>query len=75
MNLEEANMGKITLNVEGMSCGHCSGMVKRTLEEIDGISRVSVDLEGKKASFDVRNDALVETAIKEVTEAGYKAYR
>ncbi len=62
----------VTLNVEGMSCGHCSGMVQRTLEEIEGISDVSVDLEGKKATFKTDNDALIETAIKEVTDAGYK---
>lgn len=64
---------KITLTVEGMSCGHCSGMVQRTLEEIDGISNVSVDLDGKKATFNADSTALVDTAIKEVTEAGYKA--
>lgn len=66
---------KITLNIEGMSCGHCSGTVQRTLEEIKGIKNVSVDLEGKKATFEAGNDSLVETAIKEVTEAGYKASR
>ena len=65
--------GNITLNVDGMSCGHCSGMVQRTLEAIEGISNVSVDLEGKKASFDADNQDLIEKAIKEVTEAGYKA--
>ncbi len=64
---------KITLTVEGMSCGHCSGMVRKTLEEIVGISNVSVDLEGKKASFDVDQDSLVDTAIKEINDAGYKA--
>ncbi len=63
----------ITLNVDGMSCGHCSGMVQRTLDEIKGISNVSVDLDGKKATFDADTPDLVDTAIKEVTEAGYKA--
>jgi copper chaperone CopZ len=64
---------KITLTVDGMSCGHCSGMVKRTLEEIDGITRVSVDLEGKKAHFETADASLVEKAVKEINEAGYKA--
>ncbi len=63
----------ITLNVDGMSCGHCSGMVQRTLEEIDGISNVSVDLDGKKASFTADTSNLIEKAIQEVTQAGYKA--
>ncbi len=64
---------KISLNVEGMSCNHCSGMVLRTLEEIDGVSNVSVDLDTKKAVFDVDTSDLVDKAIKEVTDAGYKA--
>jgi copper chaperone CopZ len=63
----------ITLNVEGMTCNHCSGMVKRTLEEIKGISNVSVDLDAKKAFFDADTADLIDTAVKEVTEAGYKA--
>lgn len=64
---------RITLNVDGMSCGHCSGMVQRTLEEISGISDVDVDLEGKKASFTIAEQALVETAVKEINDAGYRA--
>ncbi len=64
---------KITLNVDGMSCGHCSGMVQRTLEGIKGISNVVVDLNGKKANFEVSEETLVEKAVKEINEAGYKA--
>ncbi|MCP3875230.1 MAG: heavy-metal-associated domain-containing protein [Desulfobacteraceae bacterium] len=64
---------KTTLNVDGMSCSHCSGMVQKTLEEIEGISNVSVDLEEKKASFDIEQEDLVDTAIKQINDAGYKA--
>ncbi len=64
---------KITLNVEGMSCGHCTGMVQRTLEEIDGVYNVSVDLDTKKACFETETSSLIDKAIKEVTEAGYQA--
>ncbi len=64
---------KITIGVDGMSCGHCSGMVKKTLEEMPGISNVSVDLEGKKAVFDADNPDLIDKAVEAVTEAGYTA--
>ena len=64
---------KVTLNVEGMSCSHCSGTVQRTLEQIEGISNVSVDLNAKKASFDTDNSELVDKAIKEINKAGYRA--
>ncbi len=64
---------KIILNIEGMSCGHCSGMVQKTLEGIGGIANISVDLEGKKAFFETTDSNLIEKAVKEVTNAGYKA--
>ena len=64
---------KITLNVDNMSCGHCSGMVQKTLEAIAGISEISVDLGAKKANFCVQEDALVTQAIDAVTKAGYPA--
>ncbi|MFH2059614.1 MAG: heavy metal-associated domain-containing protein [Pseudomonadota bacterium] len=63
----------VILNVEGMSCKHCSGMVQKTLEGINGISNVCVDLDGKKASFEVQSPDLVDQAILSVAQAGYKA--
>lgn len=62
-----------TLKVENMSCGHCSGMVQKTLEDIEGVSNISVDLEGKKATFDVDSVDLIDTAEQKITEAGYPA--
>ena len=64
---------KVSINVDGMSCGHCSGMVQKTLEEIEGLSNISVDLDGKKAYFETADGNLIEKAVKEVTKAGYKA--
>lgn len=42
------------INVEGMSCGHCSNAVKNLIEEVDGIVAVEVDLGSNEAhvSFD-----------------------
>lgn len=42
------------INVEGMSCGHCSNAVKNLIEEVEGIESVEVDLGAKEArvSFD-----------------------
>jgi Cu+-exporting ATPase len=66
---------KVTLTVDNMSCGHCSGMVQKTLEAITGISDIKVDLEAKKASFSTGEKNLVEQAIDAVTKAGYPAAR
>ena len=64
---------KIRLNIEGMSCSHCAGMVQKTLEQISGISNVKVDLDAKKASFDAETSALIDIAVKAINEAGYTA--
>lgn len=42
------------IEVEGMSCGHCSNAVKNLIEEVDGVKTTEVSLENKEAivSFD-----------------------
>jgi len=39
----------LALTVDGMTCGHCSRAVKELIEELKGISEVSVSLENKEA--------------------------
>jgi copper chaperone len=62
-----------TLDVKGMSCGHCVQAVETSVKELGGIQSVKVDLTSNKVtvSFD---EAEVELAkIKEaVEEAGYE---
>jgi copper chaperone CopZ len=50
-------------------------MVNKTLEEIPGISNVSVDLEGKKAVFDADTPNLIDKALAAVTGVGYTVSR
>ena len=64
---------KVTINVGNMNCGHCSGMVQKTLESIQGISEILVDLEGKKAVFSAQDEGLINTAVEAITKAGYPA--
>lgn len=66
---------KITLKVENMNCGHCSGMVEKTLKSIPGLSGISVDLEGKKACFTAEEESLADQAAEAVAKAGYPASR
>lgn len=51
-----------TLKINGMNCRHCTGSVKKALESIPGLSQVTVDLEGKKASFN--NDGTAREEIR-----------
>lgn len=66
---------EITLNVEGMSCNHCVQAVHRTLEEIEGLTDIMVDLDKKSARFkmDPQKSGSVDTVIAQVTNAGYPA--
>lgn len=41
-----------TIKVEGMKCQHCVDNTKKALEELDGIGKVTVNLEKGEVSFD-----------------------
>ncbi|QSX05161.1 heavy metal translocating P-type ATPase [Sedimentibacter sp. zth1] len=66
----EMTMEKIIL-VGGMSCGHCSSRVEKALSAVDGVEKVSVNLETKEAK--VTLNKYVESSILENTiiEVGY----
>lgn len=60
------------LNVEGMSCMHCVHAVKTAVESLPGISKVDVDLIGKKVEVGFDPEKVGIDAIKEkIVEAGY----
>ncbi len=61
---------KMVLLVEGMSCGHCKKAVEDAVGKLDGVEKVSVDLESKKV--EIEGSDLDEKEIKEIIEdAGY----
>lgn len=39
---------KKIINVEGMHCGHCASKVENALKEIEGVSKVKVNLDKKQ---------------------------
>ena len=71
-NKGEDNMEKI-LNVEGMSCNHCTASVKKALEGLDGVKEADVSLEGKNAKVELDKDVADEALVKAVEDAGYTA--
>ena len=71
-NKGEDNMEKI-LNVEGMSCNHCTATVKKALEGIDGVKEADVSLEEKNAKVELDKDVADEALVKAVEDAGYSA--
>lgn len=71
-NKGEDNMEKI-LNVEGMSCNHCTAAVKKALEGLDGVKEADVSLEEKNAKVELDKDVADEALVKAVEDAGYTA--
>jgi copper ion binding protein len=58
--------------VDGMSCGHCVNHVKNALEEINGVTNVSVDLASKTAVVEANSDVKDGDIKFAVEDAGYE---
>ncbi|WP_276273966.1 heavy-metal-associated domain-containing protein [Haloarcula litorea] len=61
-----------TITVEGMSCGHCEQTVEEALEEVAGVTSVTVDRESEQASVD--GEAAVTALVAAAEDAGYTAH-
>ena len=65
-------MAKVTLHIEGMSCGHCLNAVNRALHSLPGVTVGSVQL--GRAEVEVADGGPAPEAIAEaVRVAGYPA--
>lgn len=65
-------MEKVTLQVEGMSCGHCVKAVEGSVGKLDGVSSVKVDLENKSVDVEFNADVVTLDSIKEtIDDQGY----
>lgn len=66
-------MDSLHLEIEGMTCGHCVGAVKRSLEGVAGVSVNSVSIGTADVCFDpTMTDR--ETILDAVSEEGYTAH-
>lgn len=61
-----------TINVEGMSCGHCEQTVDEALRSVEGVTDATVDREAERAS--VEGDADPDELVQAVEDAGYTAH-
>ena len=65
-------MTEKTLNVEGMSCGHCKAAVEGELNRLSGVERANADIE--KGTVEVTYDegtVTTEDLKGAIEEAGY----
>jgi len=69
-----SQINEVTLEIEGMSCGHCVGRVEEALNAGSGIVEATVDLSTNSAQVRFTASATSAADIAAiVTEAGYDA--
>jgi copper chaperone len=65
-------MEKVTLNVSGMSCGHCVKAVEGSVGELQGVSSVKVHLENGTVDIEFNASEVTVDKIKEtIDDQGY----
>ena len=66
-------MKTVKLEIPNISCNHCVMTIKRESGFVDDVEFVSGDVEGKTATFEVADEAALETLKAALAEAGYPA--
>ncbi|UOQ83957.1 copper chaperone CopZ [Gracilibacillus salinarum] len=61
-------MGQKTLDVQGMTCGHCKMSVEGALNELDGVSAAEVNLKSGKVDVTFDESKVNVDAMKEAVE-------
>ena len=69
---KEADTMEKTLKIEGMMCAHCQKHVHDALSKMDGVTDVTVDLEGGKADVKATRDIPQAEFQKVIEDAGYE---
>ncbi|WP_392552366.1 heavy metal translocating P-type ATPase [Orbus wheelerorum] len=66
-------MAEYRFIVEGMSCASCVSRIEKILSKVDGVVTVSINLATEKATVETSHTINVETLIKALNNAGYRA--
>jgi len=64
-------MEKKTFSIPSISCGHCVNAIKTELNELDGISKVEGDIEGKSVAVEWDAPATEDSIKNKLSEINY----
>lgn len=64
---------KKQISIEGMSCGHCVKHVEGALSEVNGVTKVDVNLKDKYAIVELEHEVSDSVLKEAIEEAGYEA--
>jgi copper chaperone len=70
--MQKGELIMTTIMIKGMSCNHCLMAFTKTLNEIDGIKNVKVDLAKGEAAFDEIKPIDMDLLRKDIKKAGYE---
>ncbi|HSO57823.1 MAG: copper chaperone CopZ [Paenisporosarcina sp.] len=63
---------RVTLKVEGMSCGHCVKSIENSVSAISGVDKVEVQLDSGIVNVEFNKDVVVvEQITNTIEEQGY----
>lgn len=66
-------MENITLNVQGMSCGHCVKKIEDSVGQLEGVNQVNVKLDNAQVEVSFNESQVSLDKIKEIIEdKGYE---
>lgn len=71
---QAAETSRVTLRIDGMTCGSCAAAVKVKLERLDGVreARVSFDEKRARVTYDARQ-VTPQRMIEAIEDLGYRA--
>ncbi len=61
-----------TIHVEGMTCPLCTMAIKKSLKKLDGVTKVKVRLNTKKATISFGKNVKKEQLLQAIKDVGYK---
>ena len=73
--MENKNLKKIKLAIEGMHCASCASNIERSLKSVKGVSNANVSLMLKKANVEVEDSVTDDDLKKAVAKVGYKVVK
>jgi copper chaperone len=63
---------RVTLKVEGMSCGHCVKSIENSVSAISGVDKVDVQLDSGTVNVEFNKDVVViEQITSTIEDQGY----
>lgn len=62
---------KNQIQIQNLKCGGCAKTIFKNLEQITGVTNLSIDIENSTVEFTTENDVLLEKVTMELNKMGY----